>query len=238
MARCAADLKRSADARSAQPATLSPSVAEWPGFQAALAGLGDAPSRRACLAYLATQCGASICEDATLVADDASLAELSAEIGKQVPAGSEPEGAPIARDALGWTLDATTLRYMSRLQSDNTLPPEFLSVLIRHTGQVGSNVGSVGELVQAARDREDFTARLSAENFIYLEDSSPAARVRALDWLTARGDAPSGYDPLAPPGQRRQSLQSAWEAMARKAAAAAASDTSNQASTPQQGGTP
>jgi hypothetical protein len=40
-----------------------------------------------------------------------------------------------------------------------------------------------------------------------LEDSSPASRVRAFDWLTARGRAPAGYDPLGTPRQRRAALE-------------------------------
>jgi len=47
---------------------------------------------------------------------------------------------------------------------------------------------------------------LLLENFIYLEDISPAARTRAFEWLAARDQAPQGYDPLASLKERRNVL--------------------------------
>jgi len=44
------------------------------------------------------------------------------------------------------------------------------------------------------------------ENFIYLEDISPAARTHAFEWLLSKGEAPDGYDPLAPLKERRAVL--------------------------------
>ena len=49
------------------------------------------------------------------------------------------------------------------------------------------------------------------ENLIALEDSAPAARVRAYDYLAARGKALPGYDPLAPAKARRAALEKARE---------------------------
>ena len=46
---------------------------------------------------------------------------------------------------------------------------------------------------------------------MYLEDSSPSARVRAYDWLAARGRAPQGYEPLGPARERRRALDAALE---------------------------
>jgi hypothetical protein len=39
-----------------------------------------------------------------------------------------------------------------------------------------------------------------------LADMSPSARVRAYEWLVAQGQAPAGYDPLAPAQERRRVL--------------------------------
>ena len=50
------------------------------------------------------------------------------------------------------------------------------------------------------------------ENRIYLEDNSPASRVRAYDWLKARGAAPKGFDPLANPRDRREALAASGDA--------------------------
>ena len=57
--------------------------------------------------------------------------------------------------------------------------------------------------------QRDEHLRLVEENFIYLEDISPASRSRAFDWLAARDLAPSGYDPLAPIETRREALERA-----------------------------
>jgi hypothetical protein len=55
---------------------------------------------------------------------------------------------------------------------------------------------------------------VQAENLVALEDSSPAARVRAFDWLAARAKAPRDFDPLGPAGQRRAALDKAMDEMA------------------------
>ena len=53
---------------------------------------------------------------------------------------------------------------------------------------------------------------LIAENFVSLEDSSPAARTRAFDWLRRRGLAPAGYEPVHSTVQeRRAALAKAQE---------------------------
>jgi len=57
-------------------------------------------------------------------------------------------------------------------------------------------------------------ARVIAENLIYLEDASPASRVRAYDWLQSRGRAPAGFDPLGTPRERRDALEKARSAAA------------------------
>lgn len=204
-----ADLKASAEAASRQPSVSTLSISDWPGFETALAGIRNPVTSRVSLSYLAGQTGARVCEDASLVATDQVLADVSILIDKEL---SKPD-MPHTAEALGWSLDVVMLKLLSQRQSANALPTELLAVLLRHTGQVGANSGSVGEMIGAVGNRKDFESRLSAENFVYLEDNSPAARVRALDWLTARGEAPPGYDPLAPPKQRQDALQKAYDAL-------------------------
>ena len=65
------------------------------------------------------------------------------------------------------------------------------------------------DVALAARNLEDFRARVIAENRILLEDNHPAARVRAYDWLAARGEAPDGYDPLGDEPSREAALERA-----------------------------
>ncbi|HTL29440.1 MAG TPA: hypothetical protein VL282_09465, partial [Tepidisphaeraceae bacterium] len=205
-----ASLKRSG----AAPNALPPS---WRGYATALSGLSLTSSRRASLVYLCRETKAPVCEDFALSASDADLSMFAPLVQK----GMNGPGAPRDEESLSWFLDATTLQFVGGLQTNNRLPPELLAMLLRHTGQVGMNSGSVAEMIAASRQRQDFDARVVAENIIYLEDGSPAARVRACEWLGARGKAPSGYDPLAPPRQRQAALEKMYEAMTAQAAAAA-----------------
>src|SRR5690606_39767088 len=90
-----------------------------------------------------------------------------------------------------------------------TLPPEMRTLLVLHAGEAGRRAASLEEALSAARSLEDLRSHLAAENAIYLEDNDPAARVRAFEWLSARGLAPSGYDPLAPAESRSAALEAA-----------------------------
>jgi hypothetical protein len=200
------DLNEAVAALGAPPGGPS---ARWSGFTVALDRLHSAPSRRSSLAYLCDQTRASICEDLALVGDDAALEAVAANISTLT---STPE-AMKDDAAFGWLLDRAALDYAAKQQAGDSMPPELLALLIRHTGQVGMNSGSVGETLTAAKNRAEFDARILAENLIYLEDTSPAARVRAFDWLAARGKAPAGYDPLAPAHDRQLALEKLYDAM-------------------------
>src|SRR5205085_577045 len=68
------------------------------------------------------------------------------------------------------------------------------------------------ELLKAATGTKDLDNRIEAENRIALEDSAPAARVRAYDYLASRVKAPAGYDPLGAPRERRAALEKALAA--------------------------
>ncbi|MDF1798976.1 MAG: hypothetical protein P1V81_07360, partial [Planctomycetota bacterium] len=92
----------------------------------------------------------------------------------------------------------------------------------RHAGEVGRYPNLLEEALQVSRDLPGFTARLVAENRVFLEDSSPASRVRAFDWLKARGQAPPEYLPLALRSARRAALEAERAAAVAAAAAAAA----------------
>jgi hypothetical protein len=214
IARCNEDLKQSAEQASLIPLMPTLTIADNPGFDAALAAIRKPQTRRASLAYLAGQTGAAVCEDLALTATDESLEQFCGEMFRLL----ENMKAPYTADSLGWALDSAALRFLGQLQSGNKIPDELLSVLLRHSGQVGANSGSIEEIVKAVGNRKDLVARLVADNFVYLEDNSPAARVRAYDWLNARGEAPAGYDPLAPPRERQNALQKAYDAMAAKSA--------------------
>jgi hypothetical protein len=218
LARCAEDLSRSASEAAARPSTLATSAAAWPSYEAALNALDEPGSIRPSLLYLSTETDAPACQDCALVADDAALSQLAQQVRKRASATAATTQP--TTESLGWALDAATFDLLSQLQSDSKLPPELLAVFIRHAGQAAQNVGLVQEIVSGAKGRADFEQRVQAENFVALEDSSPGARVRAFDWLSARGKAPPDYDPLAPPKERRAALNKAIDAMAAQAAAA------------------
>lgn len=190
------------------------SPAAWAGYEIAMRALDDPASRRASLAFLCRRLRAPVCEDLALVADDATLDAVVKKIKDPANQRTAATG-----DALGWTFDASALGVAADLQSKDKLPPELLALLIRHTGQVGMNSGSVAELLGSTKSRKEFDARVLAENLIYLEDSSPAARVRACDWLSAQGKSIAGYDPLAPARQRQNALQKMYDAMNAQAVA-------------------
>jgi hypothetical protein len=230
LARCAADLATSASAATERPTTLALNTAAWPSYQAALQAMDEPGFRRASLIYLATETGAEVCEDCALVADDAALAQLAQQAHERVSATAA--ATQPTSESLGWTLDTAALSLMGQLQSDDKLPPELQSVLLRHAGQAALGVGAVQELLASAKGRSDFEQRVQAENLVALEDSSPAARVRAFDWLTARGKAPADYDPLGPPNQRRAALNKAMDEMAAQTAVPAAAGTGAQGGKP------
>lgn len=167
--------------------------------------LSQPSARRSALIMLAAQTGAAICQDAALVADDSTLEQLAAAINAQATAVNRE----IDLAQWGLVIDLTALKVMADLQSAEKLPPALQSVLALHTGEAGRRAGAIEEAIRASPTRADLENRLVAENLIALEDTSPSARVRAIDWLSLRGRAPRGFDPLAPPRQRREALEAA-----------------------------
>jgi hypothetical protein len=199
------DLERAARQAAARPHLLATGSSATAALQMALQSLSDSSERRAALAFMAEQTGARLCEEAALVADDALLARLADAISAR--------GATVAStpEELGWEMDRATFELHAELLSGGKLPPELSVVLVAYAGEAGRNSASVEEVGKSLGTRAAFEARLVAENLIFLEDSSPAARVRAFDWLAARGQAPAGYDPLGPLRERRDALDKALQ---------------------------
>jgi hypothetical protein len=214
LAAAVADVRKTADAARGPRPGAAKAPAEWPGFQSALAMLDRADVRRRAMVYLGAQTGSRLCEDIALVADEPTLQQLATDIRARAAAASPP----FSSDALGWMLDQTCIEWAARLSGENRMPPELSGVLSTYAGEAGRRPAILEELLRSgANSRAALEARLISENVIYLDDSSPAARVRALDWLADRGRAPAGYDPLAPPRQRRDALERAIEDAARAA---------------------
>jgi len=156
---------------------------------------------RQALMYLAREAKAPLVEDVTLSAPDTVVDRLAHAVANEC--GSGPA---IEADALGWRLQKTAYRLIVELLSAEQAWPGLEAIMIRHTGEPGRHPSVLKELVSDASGIADLEQRLLLENFIYLEDISPAARTRAFEWLAARGRAPEGYDPLAPLKARRSAL--------------------------------
>ena len=216
--RSAADLQRSIDAVARRPDTAPIAPSAWSSLDVAIGGLARESRRRASLVFLAGETRARLCEDAALVADAPALAALVDAFSTQVnpspstrPA-SGPASMPAVRpssDEIGWLLDRATFLTLGKMLGESKIPPELASVLMSYAGEAGRHAASVEEIRRGMGTRAEFENRIMAENMIFLEDNSPASRVRAYDWLKARGKAPVGFDPLGPARERRIALDNA-----------------------------
>jgi hypothetical protein len=147
-----------------------------------------------------------------LVADDATLAQLLEQIAAGMAEISKASGNSLAGadGLLALQLDVLCLQHLGKLLSDkDKLSQELAGVLTTFAGEAGRHAASVEEIVKNVPDRPSLQTRLVAENMIYLEESSPAARVRAYDWLRSQKRAPANFDPLASPRARRDALEKA-----------------------------
>jgi hypothetical protein len=205
VARCVSDLQRSAAAAAKRPEVGPLQIDAFSGLHGAIARLANPATRRATLVYLTIQTGAKLCGDVVLVADDSVLEGLVGRIGTNATS----EAASQSPEAFGWMLDQATLQLLTELSGANKLPAEMSAVLTMHAGEAGRHASSLEEISRGLSSRQDFENRLIAENLIYLEDNSPASRVRAHDWLRGVGRAPANYDPLGSPRQRREALDRA-----------------------------
>lgn len=164
----------------------------------------DAPNRPALL-FVAEETGAEPTSELALLADDESLAAFLTELREPL---ADPDLAIDDPNSFGWFLERATYRWLAELATDpeRTLPPELASLLMRQAGELGRYPDLVLETVDASSDQADARRRFLAENRIFLEDSHPAARVRAFDWLRSQRAEPAGYDPLGSLAERREAL--------------------------------
>jgi hypothetical protein len=194
----AAKLEAERDARfAAAPATTTPAddaPVQWSGLPT------DGTGRRA-LAWWTERHRDTLAADFALAASDEALAELLATIAApQVHATDEARIAALEKQA--W-------RMVAMWDAKEKLPDELRAVLLRRGGVVATDTGAMESLAKSAGGLKEMQALLVEENRIALESSSAATRVRAFDWLTARGLAPAGYEPLAPSAERRKALVAA-----------------------------
>ena len=162
---------------------------------------------RSGLLFLASQTGAELTEDLALSGEDMALAAYVRSLS-EARAALEGEGSA----ETGWLLDRRAFLFLATLQiEDPPLAPELAGILLRHAGEVGRYPALVREVVARSTDLESLESQLIEENLIFLEDSNPGARVRALDWLALRQLEPAGFDPFADKRARRKALSAARE---------------------------
>lgn len=163
-------------------------------------------SSRSALVELATRTGAELSADLALCAIDTELAALAVAAMNSLSAPVELSGD--TRE-LGWRLERGTLSWLAARKDASALPYEFEGVLLRRTGELGRSAAALADVAATCESLAGFAQRLRDENAIFLDDHAAAARVRAYDWLAARGWAPAGYDPLADTAARRAALEAA-----------------------------
>lgn len=169
----------------------------------ALEGAVSPEQQRRAIVFIAREVGADLAAEAALLADSVALprlAETAAGVIEQTSPGANPQ-------AFGWLLDRGTIVSLATLHGENTLAPELSAMLSARYGEVGRDPSTLGELATASANRDDFRTRLEGEHLILLEDISPAARVRAFEWMRAQELAPDAYDPLASPRDRRIAIE-------------------------------
>jgi hypothetical protein len=214
LAACQADLQASAEDAARQPNTAAVEGSAWAGYDSALSALWRPTDRRSALVFLAAQTSAHICEDTSLVADDPMLEKLATTIAQQAATATEPH----TEAALSWLLDRAAFQLLVLSDAPSAgaatvpLAPELKTVLTVYSGEPARHSGSLDDIAHQATGRQDLENRLTAENLVFLTDASPASRVRAFDWLKARGLSPAGFDPLGPAKQRREALDKALAA--------------------------
>lgn len=172
-----------------------------PGIEDAIRLVQSLTHRRQALLYLAREAGAPLVEDITLSSTDVVIDRLAYAVTNECESGPA-----IEPNTLGWRLQKTAYLLLADLTSADQAWPELEAIAIRYGGEVGRHPAVLKEMVSQAANGADLEQRLLLENSIYLEDISPAARSRAFEWLTARGRAPQGYDPLASLKERRSVL--------------------------------
>ena len=187
------------------PAPLTrPQALQDPG--AAIEGLRWRDHRRDALVYLAGRSGADLTGAILYILPAKLLRTLAAKTHAHLTGKQEGKGA-LSRNDIAWILDRAALHLLSAEVDRGRLLPELEAILIQHVGEVARHPDLLEEFADTAENQEAFRDLVLEENRLFLENVSPASRIRAHDWLAERGAVPEGYDPLAPARTRRRALR-------------------------------
>ncbi len=204
--------------------TLHAAVAEAPDPERqldrlALAAIAADDGRRTALLSLADRRGAPLAAALATVLDADELGVLCAPLAdvrveaQSAAAGIGASGATQGAE-LGWQLERAALRYAAAALSGAAPPLALDAVLVARGGHAARFPGLLDDIARGARSVAEADAWFVQENLVHLEDSDPAARVRAERWLAPRGAVPANYDALGSAEARRAALRAAREGVA------------------------
>jgi hypothetical protein len=213
--RCMRDVARERDEAARRARVLSPEEASVDGFVCAVQALEIAAHHRSALAFLARSSGAPLAEAVALGASEESLARFARTLiehcgGTAAFVKVEP--------SFGWLLESEAYRILAQWTLADEITPDLSALLVRRAGETARHADELERAIAWSHDATSLEKYFIAENLESLEESRPASRVRAFDWLAARGLAPKGYDPLASESERRAALSRAEELDATRAA--------------------
>jgi hypothetical protein len=214
----ALERSRSALARSSERARSTASaVSPSEGFRfesaSAMRALEDRSLRRPALVFLAQACDAKLTGELAIDAEPAALENYLALLAERAREDREAGREFTDRDphALGWILESTSYAWLAARASDEKAPLEleFQALLLVHAGALARFPDLLLDAVHESAGLADLDTHFDEENRNFLEDADPAARLRAFEWLAARGAELGTFDPLAPLAERRASLDAA-----------------------------
>ena len=194
----------SAAARAAELAAALPSAADLDVAQALNVLGAPGYSARGTLTFLSRATAALLTESVLAVADDRVVEVIAGDVqAKLVNLASRD------RRSVAWLLDRATIASIASIRDEDAaaLLPPIEGALSIYAGEVGRHLDVLASLAGESSSSEDLYNRIVAEHRILLEESSPAIRLGAFDWLRGLGLAPPGYDPLGPQKARRAALE-------------------------------
>ncbi len=182
------------------------------------------------LLYLANAQGGPLTKDLVLTADERLLTDWAALIPKaEVLSAGKGGGEP---SWIVWEVERAAWVCLARRQVKDALGAEWQAILLRHAGEAARYSSTIEDAAMQSADLATMQKRLVLENQLFLEDSSPAPRVRAYDWLTRRGLQPEGFDPLASREERRDVLRALEQARLQAIESAGANARGKSATSP------
>lgn len=167
-----------------------------------LAGIAslERDHRRGALARLAILHGARVCADFAAAADDDAIDGFVAKLAEA------RKDAPPSSD-VGLDLERAAWKFLADRMSGTDFPQALAAVALEHAGEAGRFAAVLEDVAASSKSIAEIEQRFLAQNRSLLEDRSPSSRVRAFEWLAARGKVPPGYDPLGGLKERKKALR-------------------------------